>query len=210
MSEENKTSFDFSDLDKFIIVNAVPLKPEHYEDPSYNRIRRSKLLMLSAIMNQRERFKTIKDSHNIITEIERACYEYTVNKANDINIIPEWNNELFVDIYDASCARVFANLSTDNSVCNTFLFDAILDGKIAISDIPKVTSQDLFPGKDKDLIEKIEASKNVVRTERVSNLYVCKHCKRNECIVDLVQLRSLDEGSNLSIKCKNCGRTWIL
>jgi DNA-directed RNA polymerase subunit M/transcription elongation factor TFIIS len=188
-----------------------PLDISFYQPP-YNVIRRAKALLFITALNEHNEYNDYK-KHNehkqkIIVDIENACYNYTVKKANEENIPSEWASELFKEIYHAVCAKIYSNLSKYSGVNNYYLINNIFNDTIDINKIPYMSSQELFPDKYKDLISKLEASKNVSRTIKTTSMYKCRRCHKNECTEENRYNRSLDEGVNLTITCMSCGFQW--
>lgn len=189
--------------------NADPLPITYYAKP-YNIHRRAKFILFSSIWKQHEDFLklSIASRFELIEKIERSCFNYTIDKAKEADIPTKWENEEFVFIYTVLCAKIAANLDTTNDIKNTYLPAKILDGSIDIVQLPKMTSQELFPEKNKTVILKLEESKNVSRTIRTTAMYTCRRCKNSKCTYENRYNRSLDEGVNLMITCANCGLEW--
>ena len=189
--------------------NADPLDHKYFSSP-YNVHRRAKLSMFSNVIKGHASIisMSIAERFNLIEKIERSCFNCTIAKATEENIPTKWNNTMFRYVYDVLCAKIASNLSTTNSVKNTYLLPAIIDGSIKISELPKMTSQELFPDKYKEIIIKLETSKNVKKTVKTSSMYRCRRCGKYECTIENRYNRSLDEGVNLTITCVACGNEW--
>ena len=185
-----------------------PLDILFYQSP-YNVIRRAKALLFITAFNEYNEYNKLKENkQKIIVDIESACYNYTVNKANEENIPSDWSSEVFKEIYHAVCAKIYANISKSSGIDNKYLINNIFNNSIEINKIPYMSSQELFPEKYKDLITKLEASKNVSRTIKTTSMYKCRRCHKNECTEENRYNRSLDEGVNLTITCMSCGFQW--
>jgi DNA-directed RNA polymerase subunit M/transcription elongation factor TFIIS len=189
-------------------------RPDHldirfYKSP-YNVYRRAKLSMFSSVLNGHSQIlkMNIVDRYTLIEKLERSSFNCAITKATNDNIPTKWENELFRDVYNVLCAKISANLSTTNSVKNDYLLPKILDESILISNLPKMSSQELFPDKYKDIMDKLETSKNVKQTVKTSAMYRCRRCGKNECTTENRYNRSLDEGVNLTITCMACGNEW--
>ena len=177
----------------------------------YNVIRRAKaLLFITGFKEHEDNIKFIEliNLQKIILDIENACYNYTINKANEENIPADWSNDLFTEIYHATCAKIYSNISKKCGVSNDKLIYHIVGGKLDINRLPYMSSQEIFPEKYKELISKLEASKNVIRTIKTTSMYKCRRCHKNECTEENRYNRSLDEGVNLTITCMSCGYQW--
>jgi len=190
-------------------TNQDQLLTKHYNKP-YNVYRRAKLIMLSSVLKEHDVMlhMSINDRFELVEKIERGCFNYTITHTTEQNIPTSWKNDIFKDVYNSTCAKIYANLSTTNNVNNDYLLPCILENKINCNDLPKLTSQQLFPDKYKDVIVKLETSKNVQWTVKTSSMYRCRRCKKNECTIENRYNRSLDEGVNLTITCVACGNEW--
>ncbi len=187
--------------------DALPVK--YYVNP-YNGFRRAKLVLFSSVLREHKQYLDIKydDRLLLVEKLERSCFNHMINKANIDNIPIKWDDERFRDIYHVLCAKISSNISQSGVVKNTYLPNAILSGMININDLPKMSSQDLFPDIYRDVISKIEKSKNVTQTVCTSSMYKCRRCHKNECTIENRYNRSLDEGVNLSVTCVACGYEW--
>ena len=192
-----------------IPVTTVPLSSEFYSS-QYNDIRRCKLLLLSSILTKYSEFKSkpYLEQTNIIKRIEISCLNSTIDKANVENITTSWEVELFCDLYNSFCYKVTANLDKDGLVSNPNFALITISGGISLKDISKMTSQEMYPEKYKDINERINMSKLVVQTIKTSALYKCPLCKENKCSIENRYNRSLDEGAGLTLNCLNCQHQW--
>lgn len=189
--------------------NSDPLPTDLYQKP-YNIHRRAKFILLSSVFKHHPKFleKSIQDRFALLKKIERSCYNYTFGKAQELNIPTKWDNTEFINIYTIVCAKIASNIDQTNSVRNTYLADAIINGSINIPNLPKMTSQELYPDKYRTVLQQLELSKNVSRTVRTTAMYTCRRCRKSECTYENLYNRSLDEGVNLIITCMSCGLEW--
>lgn len=190
-------------------LSPSPLDIRYY-NPPYNHYRRAKLMLFSDNFNEHPAYCQLSYAAkwSIIEKIEKACNRVAIGKANEENIPTRWSDESFRDIYHTLCAKISSNISQRGSVKNPYLAKAILNGTINIPDLPKLSSQDLYPAKYVEIIRRIEASKNVTSTKKTSSMYRCRRCHKNECTIENRYNRSLDEGVNLTITCVACGNEW--
>lgn len=194
---------------QLIPVNHVPLLACCYEKP-YNEFRRAKLILFGSCFNEYEEFTkwSFNDKFSLITKLERSCFNASIIKSNNDNIQTKWDNETFKEIYHSICYKISSNITKSGSVINPILGLDILHGNIDIAKLPNMTSQELFPGKYKALIDKLEQSKNVVQTIKTSSMHKCRRCHKTECTIENRYNRSLDEGVNLTVTCVACGFQW--
>lgn len=190
-------------------MNADPLPMKYYKHP-YNYHRRARLIMFSSFLKQHANFiaLSVESRFDIVEKIEKSCLQYCFDKTNEFNIPPKWSSDIFTDLYTSVCAKIGSNIDQYNSVKNPYLTNQILEGKVDIDKLPRMTSQELYPEKYKEVITKLEESKNVKKTIKASVMYRCRICKQNKCTVENRYNRSLDEGVNLTITCMNCGHQW--
>lgn len=190
-------------------MNSIPLDAEFYQAP-YNVLRRAKLMVLTSCLDKFPEFLKLsyKEKTKLIKKIERSCYNYVIDKSHEENIISTWDDPIFCDLYHSICYKVSSNIDPDNLVQNNKLGRRLLANEISIDNLPKLTSQELFPERYMDILQKVEVSKTVSQTLKTSALYTCKKCKQNKCTMENLYNRSLDEGTNLRITCMNCFHSW--
>ena len=189
--------------------DADPL-PSWLHTKRYNTQRRAKFIALSSVFKHHPNFiKLDMDKRfKLLAQIERACFNYTFNKAQEVSVPTSWENEEFINIYTIVCAKIISNIDQTNSVKNTYLADAIMCSTIDIKNLPKMTSQELYPDKYRNVLHQLELSKNVSRTIKTTTMYTCRRCKKSECTYENLYNRSLDEGVNLIVTCTYCGLEW--
>lgn len=201
------------DVKKISMPNAPngadPLPEQYYKKP-YNTYRRAKFIIFSSVLKHHTKFLALKPTERftLIEKIERSCFNSSITKANEENTPTKWDNEIFRDIYNILCAKIAANISQENNVKNPNLANKIIDGLIQFNDLPKMTSQELYPEKYEIVLKKIESSKAVKKSVKTTVMYKCRRCRRNECTYENLYNRSLDEGVNLKITCVPCGYQW--
>ena len=144
-------------------------------------------------------------SQTMASNIEIGIFNYTIQVANDKNIIKKWENKIFVQLYIDRLRSVYTNLEN-----KTFL-QKIMDGTIEIEKIAFMTHQEFDPEKWKTLLEqkiKIDASKLVDTVEASTDVYLCRKCKTRKCTYTAVQIRSSDEPMTIFVNCLTCGKNW--
>lgn len=143
--------------------------------------------------------------------IERSCNNEAIIQAKQNHITPiNWNNQDFCSIYSAISYRIIQNLDPNSTVGSSYLLNKLANGKIKPINIAKKTSAQLCPEKSADIIkEKNRRLKETIEV-RTTQRYPCPNCKKREAQYKNVQLRSLDEGYNLSLTCKYCSHKWVI
>lgn len=151
-----------------------------------------------------------EDEVNTIAEsIEKSCHNESIRNSRDKNVSPiNWSNSEFCDIYSAIIYKIIQNLD-HNIVGSKYLLKKIANGEIDLKTIATLSSHELCPEKSDAII----AEKNKRINEKVelksSDRYKCPNCSEHNATYQYVQLRSFDEGYNLSLTCIDCGHRWI-
>lgn len=187
----------------------VSLKHEMYLSP-YNNLRRYKIMLLSKILLNFELFKKKSwiDQINIVEEIERSCFNYTIDEAEKMNVVTSWDCRSFKDIYNSVCYKLSINLSENLLVKNNNLGMMVLNNKININELPRLSSNDMFPEKNKEIYQRLEKNKNSKSSVKTTRMYYCGKCGKNECTIENIYNRSLDEGVNLKLTCIHCSNSF--
>jgi len=191
----------FTDID-----HKIPFPIKYYTTP-YNKIRRAKLLLFEACLNFYKEYcaLTVNERMALINDIEKSCMNYTIRHATNNNIIPSWNTELFENLYHMICYKISANIKPDGLVQgNNGFARKVITRKLNIKELPKMASCDIYPELYEEIIDRIDASKKINKSVKVSTMYICGKCKSNKCTYQIIQSRSLDEGSTISVTCTNC------
>ena len=126
-----------------------PLDNKFYTNPIYNKVRRAKLILFSSILAEYEDFTnyTHEGRTHLLKKIERSCYNTTVEEANKNNIIATWADENFCDLYHSICSKISFNMEKNGIVNNPNIALDILNSKIPIGQLAKMSSVELFPAK---------------------------------------------------------------
>jgi hypothetical protein len=192
---------------KVIHFNSLDLL--FFEYP-YNVIRRSKVILFDSLLSEHEIYKALTQEKKtlLLKEMELSCYLYIIDKAYENNIMASWDNEMFSDMYHSICYKISSNIEKGGIVDNESFAISLIEGNIDPSKIPSMTSIEMFPQKYQITMQRIEASKTIVKNVKTSALYHCHRCKQNKCSMENLYNRSMDEGVNLKITCLNCFTQW--
>lgn len=71
-----------------------------------------------------------------------------------------------------------------------------------------MSSEEMFPGKTKQIREEIELRRNQKIKRKTSSRYQCGNCKQRKTIIEERQTRSFDEAGTTFITCVNCDHRW--
>lgn len=185
-----------------------------YYGKNYNNARRSKLISLECCMKKYPMFlKSIdkKTQESLIESIERSCYNHTCKRADKENIPRNWKNRLFCQLYNMITYKVQSNLLYDESdIGSDYLIKQILFDGFNINDIATLSSRELRPDKSDKIHAEIEKRRQQKINKKISTQHECFKCGGRKTTETEVQMRSLDEGSTLIIRCEmeNCNNVW--
>jgi hypothetical protein len=186
----------------------IPYK--FYISENYNDIRRSKLKLIYTILNQDIRFRndiTWEEQVAIGEDIEKGFYREVMEKSDIANIRKDWGNMAFLTMYNSISYKVICNLDKHSLVGSQYLINEILDGRVNLGNLTKMTPSELSPLSNEALVKEIESIGQYESEKRYSTLHQCDNCKKYTCVTENRYNRGLDEGSNLIIICVTCGHT---
>ena len=148
--------------------------------------------------------------NEILSEIERGCYNKAIESAEESGIYCNFDNPAFVSQYSLVCHRVGAHLDATSAVGPTPVLERILSGEILPASIAGMKSVELYPEASAKLRDDIETRLRQDITPKTSSRYKCKKCGGTETSVREYQSRAGDEASTTSVKCmrEGCGHTW--
>ena len=158
-----------------------------------------------------EKFMTIVKDEKIVKRIERGIYNYSLEKAEENNIIKLWDNKLFRQIYIDKCRTIYTNLKGTSYVHNKRLLSRLYEKEFKPRELAFMAPQHIFPEVWKDLLDlKYKRDKVLYETkpEAMTDQFKCGRCKKNKCSYFELQTRSADEPMTIFITCINCGKRW--
>lgn len=211
---------DVSDTNIFLYVKdkfkfTIPISI--HRDTDYTTLRKGYLLLIASIFEEMLRVYTKenypKNTHlltDYIISIERSCYHHTLETCEELMILKNWDDPRFKDVYRCKITRITKNLDARSEVKDTFLFHAIMNRDIDLDRISYLKSEKLSPKRSEFIIRNLKARMEQKLTYKTTKLYKCPKCKKNECTIRMVQLRSLDEGENASLRCVYCHHAWVI
>jgi DNA-directed RNA polymerase subunit M/transcription elongation factor TFIIS len=133
--------------------------------------------------------------------MERSCYNAAINMCTLEGIDAKFTTKKFVNRYSSITSRIISNIGI-------YFLNLIIEGKIKPENVASMTSTELDPSASQHIIDEIKLRSNIRREIKVSTLYICSKCKKNETIFVEYQGRAVDECSNLAIRCIHCQNTW--
>ena len=162
-----------------------------------------------------QNFNKIFNNIDLSINLENCIYNYCLNYAETKNIVKQWDNLNFINIYLEKIKTIFINLKNDD------LYKKIIDKNIEIDQLPYMTHQELIPSKWKELIERkkikdenLYAPKIEASTDNFT-CFKCKSAQKNDPTIDpkrcsfyQLQTRSSDEPMTTYVTCLNCSARW--
>lgn len=142
---------------------------------------------------------------NDAINLEKTIYNWSIDTAKDKNVYRSWRNHSFVYIYLSRLKTIYFNL-----VNNPELLENLLTNKINVVNLEQMQHQDMNPALWTNLILKKHQKLNAEGTNTgiLTDVYVCKKCKLNNCSYYQLQTRSADEPMTIYVRCNNCSNRW--
>lgn len=191
-------------------VNKFVLPFDLYESDEYNQLRRAYILLIASLIEEHLVDKDINEYSDTIIGIEKSCYDHSVEIAEYEMLLPLMSNIQFEHLYRTRITRITKNLDINSEVGDDHLINLIISKSIDVNNISKMSPEELSPSRNKQLLDKLTSRRNQKMSLKVSTLYFCKKCKKNETTVRSVQMRSLDEAESIVITCAFCSYMWII
>ena len=185
---------------------------DKYNDPEYCKERRLILLLIATILQKHKEFKkkSRETQDNIILNIELSCYNSCIKKSNHLLIYINWENPKFNYLYQLFCNKITKNLDTESEVGEKYLINKVINGDIDIKNIAEMSSDKLCPTKSENIKQNLILRNSQKLNYKTSTLYTCSNCNKREVIIRMVQVKSLDEGQNIALKCVFCNYNWMI
>tara|TARA_Y100000389_G_scaffold23281_1_gene19869 strand:- start:6547 stop:7056 length:510 start_codon:yes stop_codon:yes gene_type:complete len=147
----------------------------------------------------------IINNRNIVSNLEKGLYNYSLDAATKKKIVKKWENQYFVQIYLDRVKSIFINLT------NETLLNKIVEKKIKAHELAFMTHQEMNEERWKALIEiqQIkEENKYAPKIEASTDDFTCFKCKSKECTHYQLQTRSADEPMTTFVTCIRCSNRW--
>ena len=145
--------------------------------------------------------------------LERGIFNYTISIYSNKRINETWN-DYFNNIYINRVVKIYNNLNPNSSLKNTNLLNRLLSKEINEFEISSFNSEQLFPERWKELIDKYLTNINddlpeqIKLEDRPDGLFKCGKCKSYKTEYNEKQTRSADEPTTKFCYCHNCGNRW--
>jgi transcription elongation factor S-II len=230
VSEEESVSEEFSDDDsaKSSIIEEeepeeAPAPVKRRRAPAVAKVDSSGLKEEIAINSEPEsnklrvlclnnlKFLEDKFSKDDIRSLEKAIFEAAYNRAVKHYVARSWKAPAFIEIYRQIVRSVFSNIHPQSPVNNPRLLNRVLEGEFKLSEIPSMSSFEMFPEKWFELKDKLLQREQKIlegNKSRATDQFKCRRCNKRECTYYELQTRSADEPMTCFISCLNCGKEW--
>lgn len=145
----------------------------------------------------------LQKQYSIILAIEESINEEVKNKCAEDAINYDWNESSAVcQIYSAQLYRILDFIQ--RHPCEYLINDLASCARLAAT-----PSRELANSEYCEIEAKIKLQQSQIVEVKYSTQYTCPKCRKRQCSIQEVQLRSFDEGANISAKCVNCDYKWI-
>lgn len=154
-------------------------------------------------------------SPNIVKDIEKGIYNWSIAFAEKKKIIRSWSDNRFKYMY-VNKARSLLTLLTEYACLNIEPDESNVRSKLVKGDLEPyalafMKPHELVPSKWEEYIDKkhkkddnICNNKQIAKTDQ----FKCGKCKKRECSYYELQVRSADESSTIFVTCLNCSHRW--
>jgi DNA-directed RNA polymerase subunit M/transcription elongation factor TFIIS len=161
--------------------------------------RNTKKSMFAKRLEFNEPFKALSQDKKdeLINSIEKSCYQFSKEDG------------IFSDKkYDYICFNVISNLDKNSDVNSSYLLSQIIEEKISPIELAGMNSYQLCPAATENIFNELKKKSGVEVSLKTTDLYQCKNCKSNKCLIKRHQNRSSDEGIGTRILCLVCGKVF--
>tara|TARA_Y100001933_G_C18873267_1_gene510911 strand:- start:256 stop:789 length:534 start_codon:yes stop_codon:yes gene_type:complete len=142
---------------------------------------------------------------SVSTNLEKGIYNFTIQKANERQVVKKWENSYFVEIYLDKLKTIYLNIM-DIEVRRKLFSKNYKPHEIVFMEhyemAPKKWTTLLEAKKKRD--EHIFCPKITATTDD----FTCYKCKSKKCTYYQMQTRSADEPMTTFVSCLDCGNRW--
>jgi transcription elongation factor S-II len=157
-------------------------------------------------------FDDDQERDNIIKNIEKGIFNWTINHAKSTDQIPSWDNRVFKECYKHKALSIIYNLMESRS----HLKIRVLNGDVKTKDLSTMKPQELWPtgpyDQEKRRLEYDELRKQLAKerddADDFVGIFTCGKCKSKKTKYYQMQTRSADEPMTTFVTCINCGKRW--
>lgn len=145
------------------------------------------------------------------TDLEIGIYNASLQDAIIRKVRKNWENPLFVNIYNIITKRTITNLIPTSYVDNSRLMERLKDGEFKPHEVPFMSYGELYPEKWRPMMEqqlKRETKLLEGNKDMATDQFKCSRCYKRQCTYYEMQTRSADEPMTIFVRCLNCGKQW--
>jgi DNA-directed RNA polymerase subunit M/transcription elongation factor TFIIS len=190
--------------------NAIPLNFDTFYIDEYTPCRRLRIIKFSNILGYFKEFSTLSydEKTKILKQIEQSCFNQAKKQLSELNQDFDINNPIFIKIYEYICGNLAYNMDPKSDIKSSYLINLILEKKCDLNKLGQMTSEEMCPEKTQEIRARIAQRSNIKHSIKISSMYRCSKCKRNECTLERRHTRGLDEATNYRATCVFCKHTW--
>ena len=158
-----------------------------------------------------DKLDTLVDNYNKSRNIEISIFNNTIKKARESYLTRKWENQKFMNLYTHKAISVYSNLKKDSYIGNKNLLDKVKNNEIKTREIGDLKNHEIFPEYWKEKIdEKMKRDQMLytMKPESMTDVFLCRKCKKRECSYYEMQTRSADEPMTVFVTCLNCKSRW--
>lgn len=152
------------------------------------------------------------ECENIIKNIEKGIFNWSINRIKLSSQVPSWENVLFKEVYKRKALSIIYNLKHLRS----HLKRRLLEGEVKTRDLPDMKPYELWPTGPYDQTKRQrewdELRKRLAKEkddkENFEGMFTCGKCKSKKTKYYQMQTRSADEPMTTFVNCINCGKRW--
>jgi DNA-directed RNA polymerase subunit M/transcription elongation factor TFIIS len=144
-------------------------------------------------------------------DLEIGIYNSSLESANTRKVRKNWENPLFVNIYNITAKRTITNLIPNSYVDNARLMERLKDGEFKPHDVPFMNYGELYPEKWRPMMEQLLKRETKLlegNKDMATDQFKCSRCYKRQCTYYEMQTRSADEPMTIFVRCLNCGKQW--
>lgn len=157
--------------------------------------------------------QSILDKPNLSHNTELSIYNYTVQQASKRNIILNWENMKFHQVYAENARHILYNLRL-NPQHDIPLKERLLNKSMDPMDLLSMKPWEMYPSIWHDAIienqkKRKQQEMNMPNLSNVSDgMFQCKKCRQSKTTYYQMQTRSADEPLTTFVTCLNCANRW--
>lgn len=144
-------------------------------------------------------------------DLEIGIFNASLQDADVRKVRKNWENPLFVNIYNIIGKRSITNLIPNSYVNNYRLLERLKESEFKPHDVPFMNYGELYPEKWRQMMEqqlKRETKLLEGNKDMATDQFKCSRCYKRQCTYYEMQTRSADEPMTIFVRCLNCGKQW--